>query len=320
MNRTALRVVVASTVSLLALGGVAATPAHAAPASAVVDTDHDLMPDSWERANHLNPRRNDAKEDPDHDGLGNLNDMKLHGRPHDPDTDNDGSDDGDERRDHTVVDRMDSDRDGRRDGNEDRDHDGVTNEDEDDALEDCLHDDADTDHDGIADEDEDELHTNVNVADTDHDGVRDGDEDRDHDGRSNEDEDDHEADRCHHDGDHDGIDDEDEADFFGTIASFDASTGVLAITTADGPVTVTVTADTRIRYDDDADEAATAPLAVDDQGRGGSGGGGTDDEPGDDHGGRTTVDALQPGVGVAEVEFHHGVLERVELIRPVTSA
>ena len=57
----------------------------------------------------------DAKGDHDHDGLGNLNEFKLHGKPNDADTDNDGSDDGDERRDHTLVDRTDSDRDGRRD-------------------------------------------------------------------------------------------------------------------------------------------------------------------------------------------------------------
>ncbi len=309
MNRTIGRLVVISATGLLALGGLAATPAHAATGSTVVDSDRDLMPDRWEQANHLNPHRYDAKEDPDHDGLGNLNEMKLHGKPHDPDTDNDGSDDGDERRDHTLVDRMDSDRDGRRDGHEDRDHDGISNEDEDDALEPCIGDDADTDHDGIADEDEDELGTNVNVADTDHDGIRDGDEDRDHDGRSNEDEDDHATDACHHDGDHDGTDDEDEQDQFGTIASFDAGTGALVITTASDPVTVTVTPDTRIRYDDDG----TGTTSNDESGGSDDG---TDDDGTDDHGGQTTTDALVPGVGVAEVEYHHGVVEQIELIRP----
>lgn len=261
MNRTIGRLVALSATGLLALGGLAATPAHAATGSTVVDSDRDLMPDRWEQVNHLNPHRNDAKEDPDHDGLGNLNEMKLHGKPHDPDTDNDGSDDGDERRDHTQVDRVDTDHNGRRDGNDDRDHDG--------------------------------------------------DEDRDHDGRSNEDEDDHATDACHHDGDHDGTDDEDEGDQFGTIASFDVGTGALVITTATAPVTVTVTPDTRIRYDDDI--VATTPSAPDH---------GTDDGVGgtDDHGGRTTVDALAPGIGVAEVEYHHGALEQVELIRPAPPA
>ena len=304
MNRTIGRLVALSATGLLALGGLAATPAHARTSATAVDSDRDLMPDTWERANRLDPRRNDAKGDPDHDGLGNLNEYKLHGKPQDPDTDNDGSDDGDERRDHTLVDRMDSDRNGRRDGNEDIDHDGIKNEDEDDALESCIGDDADTDHDGIRDEDEDELGTNVNVADTDHDGTSDGDEDRDHDGRSNEDEDDHGVDACHHDGDHDGTEDEDEGDHFGTITSFDAQTGVLVIATEADPVTVTVTADTEIRYDDDGPTGTSSDHGDDD---GGSI---------DDHGGRTTTDALVAGVGVAELEFHHGVLEEIELIAP----
>ena len=102
MHRTLRRLVIVSTTGLVALGAMTATTAQATPTSrtAVVDSDRDGMPDRWETANHLNPRRYDMREDPDHDGLGNTNEYKLHANPHDPDSDNDGSDDGDERRDH----------------------------------------------------------------------------------------------------------------------------------------------------------------------------------------------------------------------------
>ena len=35
------------------------------------DTDNDGIPDAWEQANGLDPARNDAAQDPDHDGLTN---------------------------------------------------------------------------------------------------------------------------------------------------------------------------------------------------------------------------------------------------------
>ncbi len=312
MKRTIARLTVATITGALSLGAVLAVPAHAATHATVIDSDRDGMPDSWERTFHLNSRSAaDAKGDPDHDGLGNLNEFKLHGKPNDADTDNDGSDDGDERRDHTRPDAMDTDRDGRRDGNEDADHDSVLNEDEDDALEACISDDSDTDHDGVSDEDEDELRTNVDVADTDHDGVSDGQEDRDHDGRSNEDEDDHIGDRCHHDGDHDGVEDEDENDLLGTITSFDAGTGVLVIATDGDPLTLTVTATTRIKWNDDVTAPASSASAASTAKHG------ADDPAGsEDH---ASIADLKPGTGVSEVEYHHGVLDRVELIPPVAA-
>ena len=54
------------------------------------------MPDAWERAHGLNPRRNDAKADPDHDGLTNLQEYLVHTNPRKADTDGDGISDGNE--------------------------------------------------------------------------------------------------------------------------------------------------------------------------------------------------------------------------------
>jgi len=58
---------------------------------------HNGIPDSWAIANHLDP--NDptlAVEDPDHDGLTNLQEFTAGTDPHNADTDGDGISDGDE--------------------------------------------------------------------------------------------------------------------------------------------------------------------------------------------------------------------------------
>ena len=60
-------------------------------------TSHGGIPDSWITANGLNV--NDptlAAEDPDHDGLTNLQEFQLGTNPNNPDTDGDGLNDGDE--------------------------------------------------------------------------------------------------------------------------------------------------------------------------------------------------------------------------------
>jgi hypothetical protein len=57
---------------------LASTVALAAPAAAKPrDTDHDGMPDRWEKAHGLNWRKPNAKGDADRDGIPNLREFKL---------------------------------------------------------------------------------------------------------------------------------------------------------------------------------------------------------------------------------------------------
>ncbi|MBZ0159098.1 MAG: hypothetical protein K8G79_02970, partial [bacterium] len=59
------------------------------------DTDHDGMPDTWEVAHGLNPNDpSDAAQDPDGDGLTNLQEFQASTDPHNRDTDGDGIIDG----------------------------------------------------------------------------------------------------------------------------------------------------------------------------------------------------------------------------------
>lgn len=277
-----------------------------AVASGSGDSDQDGIPDRWERAHGMNPHRAaDARKDFDHDRLSNLTEYRLHTKIRDEDTDNDGADDGDEVKDglrSTQVRDRDSDDDGTTDGDEDADRDGTDNEDEDDATEPCVADDDDSDDDSIADEDENEHGTSSHDSDSDDDGVADGSEDSDEDGEADEDEDDALDDDCVVDSDDDGEADEDEGDVLGTITSFDSLTGVLVIAADAGfDVTGTVTEDTEITFEDVED--------VEDEGDKSSRSG--SDTPG-------TVDDLQAGVVVADVEFEDdGVeLDHVEIYAP----
>ena len=66
-------------------------------APAGVDTDGDGIPDDYEIAHGLNPNNPvDALEDPDRDGLTNLQEYLFGTDPHNADTDGDGLTDGDE--------------------------------------------------------------------------------------------------------------------------------------------------------------------------------------------------------------------------------
>jgi len=60
----------------------------------IVDSDGDGMSDEWESANGLDPLTNDADDDPDADGLSNLNEMLLGTDPNNLDSDGDGIPDG----------------------------------------------------------------------------------------------------------------------------------------------------------------------------------------------------------------------------------
>ena len=175
VRRTAVAVAAVLLVVLYVLT-VAASPARAAR-----DSDHDGMPNRWEKAHGLNPHKANANRNPDHDGLVNLGEYTFGTDPIDEDTDDDGIVDGDD----------------------------------------------DANDDGVAD------------------------------------------------GDEDGLDDEDLA---GTIASFDATTGLLTIDASlGGQVSGTVTDATELEWDGDCDGDSDA----------------------------TTAD-LVPGTGVNELEFVDG--------------
>ncbi|MBL7253930.1 hypothetical protein [Paractinoplanes lichenicola] len=70
----------------------------AALASSGKDSDRDGMPDKYERANGLNPRKNDARGDKDKDGLRNLAEFRAGTNPSKADSDSDGIRDGDDKR------------------------------------------------------------------------------------------------------------------------------------------------------------------------------------------------------------------------------
>jgi type II secretory pathway pseudopilin PulG len=103
-------------IAAIAALGVLAVPGVAMAKSR--DRDHDRMADKWEKRHHLNTHANDARKDPDHDGLSNLSEFRHHTNPQKADSDNDGIDDQDELNDDTNPNNDDSDNDGIEDRDE----------------------------------------------------------------------------------------------------------------------------------------------------------------------------------------------------------
>ncbi|MDD2240274.1 MAG: hypothetical protein PHI93_06400, partial [Kiritimatiellae bacterium] len=129
------------------------------------DTDGDGMPDGWEVAHGLNPLVDDSAEDPDNDGLTNLQEYHLGTNPQNPDTDADGMPDAWEVA-HGLNPLVD-------DAGDDADGDGLTNLEEYQEGTDPWK--PDTDGDGLSDYDEVMVHgTNPLEPDTDGDGMPDG--------------------------------------------------------------------------------------------------------------------------------------------------
>jgi subtilisin family serine protease len=171
-----------------------------------LDSDGDGMPDGWEfaqfaRGCYLDPCIDDANEDPDEDGLTNLEEYQRITNPVNSDTDNDGLTDGEEVNTYgTNPGRPDTDYDGLSDswevahgydpldpadGAVDTDGDGIGNGDETSVYNtDYL--DPDTDNDGLTDGQEvygfyiptitGKRYTDPTDSDTDGDGLTDGEE------------------------------------------------------------------------------------------------------------------------------------------------
>lgn len=313
------RLTVVATVALVVL------LAGAAPAFAkAADRNHDKIPDKWERKYHLSTRRNVAKQDPDKDGLSNLNEYLAGTNPKKKDSNHNGVRDGLEDRDkdglvnlaevaaHTKIRVADSDGNGVIDALEDPDQDALDNAEEWASGTNPLV--ADSNHNGINDGDEDadgdgldnvqefRAHTNPRMADSNHNGIPDGREDSDHDGVDNHHEFEDGTDPMNPDSDNDGVDDGQE--IRGTIVSFDAATGLLTIASEfdASQVVVKVDENTSLQWADSGDNG-------DEQGDNGDGDvvdDGSGDVPGDvqvqcEPGTEATVEDLVPGTIVCDV-------------------
>jgi hypothetical protein len=156
-----LRLVLAA-VALIALLVVPAT-ASAKRHHKNADSNHNSIPDKWEKRFHLRGK-GVAKADPDKDGLNNLAEFRSHTNPHKADSngngvadasedpDRDTVDNGNEAREGTNPCKPDSNGNGVKDGKEDADRDKLNNAGEDDAGTDPVN--PDSDGDGVKDGDE----------------------------------------------------------------------------------------------------------------------------------------------------------------------
>ena len=275
----------------LSLAATALTTLFCLPLTAVAahaaggDSDHDGIPNAYERAHGLNPHNpRDAKQDPDRDGLTNLGEYR-HG---------------------TNLRSADSDRDQLRDGAEVKTYDtDPTDADTDDdqlkdgvevKVEDTDPNNPDSDDDTLSDGDEVKVEgTNPNDVDTDDDNLTDDVEVA------------GSTDPCDADTDGDGVEDGEDAEtLFGSIVSYNPDTGELSVMDNGGNTVVgVVTNRTKIEF-------GGGPEGGDgggEDGRAHRSGGGDDATPAD----------LLAGTAVLQMKFKDGStnLAKVEIARPV---
>jgi hypothetical protein len=176
----------------------------------------------------------------------------------------------------------------------------------------------DQDRDKVDNRNEFEEGTNPRDKDTDNDGRRDGREDADHDGLNNHNEDVSANEPDDQDTDNDRVEDGDEV--VGTIASFQDPVLTIDLL-GGGSVTGNVTADTRIKCEnedeqEDENELEDRAVASHDGGSGedNSGPGSENEGPGNAEDRCTTAD-LTPGTMVHEAELEGSAFEEIELLK-----
>jgi hypothetical protein len=154
-----------------ALMGALVVPGVASAHTSKHDLDGDGLTNRYERlVTHTNPLKadtnhngvKDGRENPDHDGLTNLQEQDLGTNPRKADTNNNGIKDGREDADQDGLDNTDEFKAGTDPQDPDTDNNGVEDGQE------------DSDSDGIDNEQEQQDGTNPGNPDTDHDGVDDG--------------------------------------------------------------------------------------------------------------------------------------------------
>jgi len=115
MNKRSLVITAAVALAMLLVPGAALAKTHHHKAR---DRNHDGIPDKWEKKHHLSLKVNEARKDPDHDGLNNKQEFKDGTNPRQADTDGDGLNDGQEMEVGDNPREADTDGDGVPDGEE----------------------------------------------------------------------------------------------------------------------------------------------------------------------------------------------------------
>lgn len=229
-------------------------------------SDHDGLPQRWERRHGTNPNVHDAGLDLDSDRLTNRGEFKFHTDPRDADSDDDGFMDGEEVRTlHTNPNEADGENSDEEacdddDGAEADDDDGAEDADEPgdideiDDAEGAEDDDTEEEDEGTEDDDEDEAE----------DEAEDEDEAGDVDVNDEDEADEDDAEEC--EDEDEGDDDGEDEQVVATIESYNSSTGRLTLkTTDDRTVTGIVTDDTELEWEsldgsESESEASTSDL------------------------------------------------------------